>query len=94
MNQIKGKYLISIMGYTSWCGLGFIRGINSSKYQHSKCHHPDEPYLYLNLVVSGFFVMVGYANPLLLPITLYKELYRLEINVRKLEKGRKYYDFV
>ena len=90
MNLNKG--VISIMGYTSWCGLGFIRGANSYKYEHSRYHQPDKPYLYSKLVVSGFFIMICYANPIFLPFTLHKELYRLEINVRKLEKGREYYD--
>ena len=30
------KKTLSIMGYASWCGLGFIRGINSYNYNRHK----------------------------------------------------------
>jgi len=87
------KYKILIVGYTSWCGLGFIRGINSYKYNHYK-YEKEKPYLYSNSVIDGIFGIIMYSNPLLLPISFYKELYRLEINIRNLEneKNSRYYN--
>jgi len=95
MNLIKSnKHFLGLVIYTSWCGLGYIRGINNHKYNHSKYHSANEPYLYSSLVIDGIFGMMVYANPLCLPFTLHKELYRLEINVRKLEKNKKYYELL
>jgi hypothetical protein len=56
----------------------------------------NEPYIYLNLIINGFSGMITYANPIVLPITIYKELYRLEINVRNLEnkKNTNYYNSI
>jgi hypothetical protein len=90
---MKIKYTISIIGYTGWCGLGFIRGVNYYKYRHNK-YDKEKPYIYLNSCFDGFFGIIMYANPILLPITLHKELYRLEINIRNLEneKNSKYYN--
>ena len=33
---MKIKYSIALISYTSWCGLGFIRGVNSYKYTDNK----------------------------------------------------------
>jgi hypothetical protein len=82
------KHKITIIGYTSWCGLGFIRGINSYKYNHEK-YDEDKPYLYLSSIGNGLFGIVMYGNPILLPICIHKELYRLEVNIRNLEDEKK-----
>jgi hypothetical protein len=66
------------VGYASWCGLGFIRGINSYTYQHK------DP-LYLTSLCYGVCGAVLYGNPMILPFKVYKELYRVEVNVRNLE---------
>ncbi len=50
--------------------------------------------MYLHSIMSGGVGVFAYGNPLLLPITLHKELYRLEVNIRKLEKNSTYYDLV
>ena len=78
--------------YISWGGLGFIRGINSYKYNHNKYNKED--YLYLNSVCYGVFGVTLYCNPFLLPLTVYKEIYRLEVNLRNLEneKNKNYYN--
>jgi hypothetical protein len=84
---------MTIIGYTSWCGLGFIRGINSYKYNHYK-YEKKETYMYSSLILNGILGIFIYVNPILLPITLYKELYRLEINIRNIqnEKNQDYYN--
>jgi hypothetical protein len=87
------KYSMMMIGCTSWCGLGFIRGINHYKYIYNK-YEKKEPYIYSNSVIDGIFGIIVYANPVLLPITIHKELYRLEVNIRNLEneKNSKYYN--
>ena len=82
----KIKYFISILGYTSWCGLGFFRGVNYYKY---KCSINDNPYIYSNSIVDGVLGIFLYGNPILLPVTIHKELYKLEINIRNLENEKK-----
>lgn len=45
---MKNKYSIAIICYTSWCGLGFIRGINSYKYDNINSYNYNkikEPYI-------------------------------------------------
>lgn len=98
---MKIKYSIAIVGYTSWCGLGFIRGVNSYKYNNNKNNNNKyseyESYLYSNSIIHGFFGIIMYGNPILLPFSMYKELYRLEIDMRNLEnekKSRFYNDLV
>ena len=78
---------LQIIGYTGWCGIGFYRGINSYKYYHNK-YKKTENYLYLNLIVNGVYGIFIYANPIFAPLTIYKEIYRLEINVRNLENEK------
>jgi hypothetical protein len=88
-NYIKiKKYSIPLIGYTFWCGLGFIRGVNSHKYSTNK-YEKDKPYLYSNIIIEGFFGIILYGNPILLPFTVYKEVYRLESNIRNLEDEKK-----
>jgi len=91
---MKIKYSISTICYISWSGLGFIRGIKSYNYNNNKYETKNEPYLYLNSTIYGICGIFLYACPLLLPITIHKELYRLEINIRKLEnqKDSSYYN--
>ena len=92
---MKYKYSI-IVGYTSWCGLGFIRGINYYQYTHNILNNNDKnkPYIYSNSIIDGILGIFIYGNPIFLPMTIHKELYRLEISIRKLEneKKTKYYN--
>ena len=74
-----------------WCGLGFFRGLKYYDYDISK---KKKPYMYLHSTMNGCLGVFIYANPLLLPITLHKELYRLEVGIRKLEKTSTYYELV
>jgi len=80
------KKSLPIIGFSSWCGLGFIRGINSYN-NNNKCGKNN--YLYVNSVCYGFFGIVMYINPFFLPVFVYKEIYRLEVNLRNLENEKK-----
>ena len=86
--KLNYKYKIALVSYTLWCGIGFKRGINSYKYNHIK-YEKNESYIYSNSIIDGIFGIIMYANPILFPLTLHKELYRLEINSRNLENEKK-----
>ena len=94
---MKNKNLIIII-YSSWSGLGFIRGINYYKYNNNKYNNnkyiTNEPYMYSNSILYGMYGMIKYSNPFLLPFTIYKELYKLEVNIRDLKdvKNDSYYN--
>jgi hypothetical protein len=75
---MKIKYLIAGITYTTWCGLGFIRGVNSYKYTQNK-YEKNKTFIYTDSIIHGIFGVILYGNSLLLPITIHKELYRLEI---------------
>ena len=80
--------------YTSWCGLGFIRGMNSYDYGKKNIYKYEKKYIYTDSISNGLLGTIFYANPVLFPYFIYKELYRLEINIRNLEdeKKSKYYN--
>jgi hypothetical protein len=79
----KNKYLIPILIYTSWSGLGFIRGINYYKYT---CANKNKPFIYSNSIIEGLIGVFFYANPILFPVTIHKELYKLETTNCKIFK--------
>ena len=86
---MKYKYPI-VTCYTSWCGLGFIRGIKSYNYNYTyKENKENKKYIYLDSMYNGFFGILMYANIALFPYLIYKELYRLEVNIRNLENEKK-----
>jgi hypothetical protein len=77
-----------------WATLGFYRGMNVGI--HKFITNGTDTGLYINTLSYGVFGFVVYANPLLLPLTIYKELYRLEVNLRNLkhEKDSKFYNSI
>jgi hypothetical protein len=81
---------LPVIGYTSWCFLGFVRGVNSYTYNnnYNNKHGIQKDYVYLHSVCYGFFGMIVYFNPILLPFSLYKEIYRAEVNLRSLENEK------
>ena len=83
------KYSIPIICYTCWCGLGFVRGANSYKYRHNKYEINHGPYIYSEMTINGFFGIIIYGHPIFLLLTMYKEIYRLESNIRNLEDQKK-----
>ena len=84
-NNIK-----SIVAVTMVCGwpiLGFKRGLNSYDYNYSHnklySHGKQTKYpFYFDKFVWGVVSAVVYLNPVTGLIGLYKEVYRLEINMR------------
>ena len=66
-------------------------------YPHNKVKYGKEKqHLYLNKVIWGLGAILAYINPGSLPFMLYKEVYRLEVNLRRLEDEKKtdYYNEV
>lgn len=94
------KTLAVLIPYTS---LGFYRGINEYKYHYKKdfdryendCKkYPldkfEKPhFFYIHSFFTGTYGLFMYVNPIFLPIFIYKELYRLEVNVRGLDEEKK-----
>jgi len=99
MNNTKRTIgLITIIG---WPVLGFKRGVDSYNYHYSNNrlyrHSEKKKYpLYIDKSVWGVGGMLWYLNPVGLVFGLYKEVYRLEVNLRGLEDEKKtaYYNEV
>ncbi len=99
MNNTKRTIgLITILG---WPILGFKRGMNSYDYNYSNNrlyrHSEKMKYpLYLDKLVWGIGGMLWYSNPVGGFFGLYKEVYRLEVNLRGIEDEKKtaYYNEV
>lgn len=72
--------------YGAWCGLGFVRGIQYDIYHNTK--NSDTPRLYLHSILMGFVGSVIYCFPVLWPFIAYKEIYRLEVNIRNIEQEK------
>jgi len=68
-----------------WGGIGFYRG--TIDYEHKRYYRLQ--FTYIDMVYHGLFGMLVYITPCFLPYTIYKELYRLEVYIRKLKD----YDF-
>ena len=76
-----------IVLYTTWCSLGFVRGIHAYKYE--KNYHKKKEFLYSTSVIYGAFGTLLYANPPTAVFMMCKEIYRLEVNLRNLENDKK-----
>jgi hypothetical protein len=97
------KRLAFIISYTSLGVVGFYRGINEYKYHYKKDFDRYEndctnyatdkfekpTFFYLNSFCLGTYGLFMYVNPFFLPIFIYKEFYRLEVNVRGLDEEKK-----
>ncbi len=97
------KTFAFIIPYTSFGVLGFYRGINEYKYHYKKdldryendCKkYPVDKFnkptfFYMHSFFTGTYGLFMYVNPVFLPIFMYKELYRLEVNVRGLDEEKK-----
>jgi len=87
----------------SWAGLGFYRGMHCYDFghRHQGLNHPapqGRPFMYeyskalergVFRLCCGFAGAIVYIHPFLLFLTVPKELYRLEVNVRGLEDEKK-----
>jgi hypothetical protein len=78
----------------SWISLGIYRGIGGYNYSYKKdcnAYKKDEKipeYLYSMCFFSGFIGAFVYMTPFSWPIIIPKEIYRLEVNVRGLDKEK------
>ena len=83
---------------SSWSLLGFKRGINSYDYSHKKDSQvmKIKQDLYLEKVIWGLTSTIAYVTPFSFFVVLYKEIYRLEVQLRGLEHEKKtdYYNRV
>lgn len=70
---------------TFWGITGYMRGLNQYEYKYK---NDNKPYLYTNKITTGLWGFIIYINPCFLPLTIYKEIYRLEINLRGLENEK------
>jgi len=97
----KIKSIVAITTIFGWPILGFKRGLNSYDYNYSnnKIYNnsttPTRP-LYIDKIAWGIGGVIFYLSPVGVFIGLYKEVYRLEVNLRGLEDEKKtdYYNKV
>ena len=99
LNKVKIGYTMIL----SWGTLGFYRGVKDYDYYHNYQHklkesnEQKEPYLYSNIIINnadkilcgGIYGLIMYINPVLIFLTLPKEIYRFEVCVRNLENEKK-----
>ena len=89
--------IIPISLVTGWSILGFRRGMQQYDYKYNKNNKDSygrkETYLYSSKILTGLLGISIYINPLFFLHTTLKEIYRLEVNIRKLEneKDTNYY---
>lgn len=78
----------------SWGGLGFYRGVQEYNYNYkskSENYKRENPQLYISTVGAGFVGAFMYVNPIGIVLSIPGELYRIEVNLRGLEKTDRYY---
>ena len=98
------KRIIGLISIFGWPALGFKRGINSYDYNYSNNKlyrnydksEKAKPPLYLHKIAWGVGGIFWYLNPVSFFFVLYKEVYRIEVNLRGLEDEKKtdYYNEV
>jgi hypothetical protein len=84
MNRIN-KHHLKTAAYAGWIGLGFYRGIKAYDYSYNK-YDKDESYMYIYSMGHGCRGSFYYL--LFFPIMIHKEIYRLEVNMRNIEKEK------
>jgi len=100
--SLTNKQKVFLGLYSAWTTLGFRRGYLHYKYKYEQqtkkyLENKDKPYAtnpgpfyYTNAALESFFGGgIVYINPFFLPFTIFKELKRLEINLRNLEEEKK-----
>ena len=88
-NILTRKNLLYLSG-TVWGMVGFNRGIIRYEYEHK---HDKKSYFYIDKICSGIVGLFIYINPSPFPFVIYKEIYRLEINLRGLEEKKDTQDY-
>jgi hypothetical protein len=95
-NNIKNAAMFITM--CSWPTLGFYRGLKSYDYNYSndRIYKSSARPLYIDKTVWGICGIMCYLHPVGGVIGLYKEVYRLEVNLRGIEDEKKtaYYNEV
>jgi hypothetical protein len=81
---------IIIPSLIAWSALGFKRGAHYYDYNYNKKygHNKDESYFYTYKILYGGMGAFLYVNPVCIFITIPKEIYRLEVNMRNMEKEK------
>jgi len=82
------------MALMSWGGLGFYRGVQEYNYEYefkSEKYKRENPKMYISAFGAGFIGTLMYVNPFGIVWSIPGELYRLEVNLRGLEKTSRYY---
>ena len=88
--KMNKKTQMKIAVGTMWGLLGFKRGMNEYDYKYEKYDREHKkPYMYTTKIPYGFFGAFFYINPFTLPIMAFREMYRLEVNIRGLESEKK-----
>ncbi len=89
--------IIPLSLVTGWSILGFRRGMLQYDYRYNKnnkdSYGKKETYLYSTKLLTGLLGTFIYINPIFFFTIALKEIYRLEVNIRKLEneKNTNYY---
>ena len=85
-------YSKTIIALSSWGILGFYRGLNAYDYKYEKYKntiYKNEPHLYSEKCFYGFLGVIYYISPPVCFFAIPKEIYRLEVNMRGMEKEKK-----
>ena len=101
-NNIKRGLMITT---SIWGTLGYYRGTREYEFEYNKnieyYKKNDAPLnkpnrFYITNILYGLYGTLLYLNPVTVPVCLMKEIYRLEINLRRLEDEKKttYYNAV
>jgi hypothetical protein len=96
--MLKSKYTIPLTILTSWALLGFKRGIDYYDYNYNRQNiymkdNVKHPYLYSSRIFEGLIGSFIYINPVLWPIVICKEIFRLEVNIRGMDDLKKEYHY-
>jgi hypothetical protein len=91
-NNIKNAAMFITLW--SWPALGFYRGLNSYNYNYSNNKLYDKYFekprpLYIDKAAWGLVGTFCYLTPGFCFIAAYKEIYRLEVNLRGIEDEKK-----
>jgi len=75
---------------SAWALLGVKRGFNSYDYLKNRLYRNSliGPF-YIDKAIWGLYGIISYINPVTFLFVLYKEIYRLEVNLRGLEDEKK-----
>ena len=86
------KIIISL-----WGTLGMYRGVQYYNYIYNSNLNVKNTYFYSKCALMTLTGLSIYLFPIVLPLTIGKELYRLEVNIYNLtdrKNSPKYYEFI